>query len=98
MKTITKGRHKGQIQDNDYLPAGPVRVRTRTLRPNPPPIIVSQFSVSVPHHERRSGYLYDWHSGMSYGLASDELKAAHRAGVPFSRIVAGVKQLVEIHP
>jgi hypothetical protein len=94
---IVKGRRTGetQLQTSEYAPKGPVTLAKRTLLPPVPP---SQFKVAVPAHARHAGWLYDWHSGISLGVASDELRAQHKPGVPFDRTVAGVKQRVEIHP
>ena len=74
-----------QLQTAEYMPPGPVRVAKPAPRPKPQP-------------KRVSGYLYDAQSGVIAGLASDELKAQQKAGVPFERVIGGMKQLVVIHP
>jgi hypothetical protein len=95
---IVKARRtdEQQLQTSEYAPRGPVRLAP--LAKAKVPTLLPRAPFSVPEEQRVSGRIYDWHSGIMLGLASDELRAAQKAGVPFDRIVGGVKQRVEIHP
>lgn len=60
--------------------------------------LTEQFKCGVPENERRPGWLYDADSGVLMGLASDEMKAKHAAGVPFTFTCGGCPHKVVIHP
>jgi len=56
-----------------------------------------QYTVSVPESERTEGWLYDADSGCLMGLASDEMKQKHQAGLVFTATFAGCPHKVIIH-
>lgn len=59
---------------------------------------MEQFKVAVPRSERVNGYLYDYHSGICMGVASDEMKAKYPIGKqPFSMDISGCPHKLIIH-
>ncbi len=60
--------------------------------------MAEQFKVSIPYEKRTAGWLYDQHSGLCMGLASDEMKKKQKPGVPFKMAIAGCPHDVVIHP
>lgn len=60
--------------------------------------MAEQMRVAVPYEQRVAGWLYDHHSGMCMGIASDELKKKQSAGVPFKMALFGCPHTIVIHP
>jgi hypothetical protein len=58
---------------------------------------MEQFKVRIPEEERISGRLYDYHSGMAMGLASDEQKKKYGYGNVFKMSIAGCPHELIIH-
>jgi len=56
-----------------------------------------QFKAGVPEDQRVEGWLYDADSGCLMGLASDEMKQKHQAGLAFTATFAGCPHKVIIH-
>jgi len=54
--------------------------------------------VRVPDEERISGRLYDYNSGMTMGLASDEQKTKYGFNKVFSMNISGCPHRLVIHP
>lgn len=61
-------------------------------------IMAEQFKVGVPMEARVAGWLYDHHSGLCMGIASDEMKKKTIAGIPFKMVLLGTAHTLVIHP
>jgi hypothetical protein len=59
--------------------------------------VTEQYHAGVPPEKRTEGWLYDWHSGLLMGIASDELRARQPAGVRFKMVIGGCPHDVIIH-
>ena len=57
-----------------------------------------QFKVRVPEEERISGRLYDYDSGVTMGLASDEQKIKYGYNKVFIMQIGGCPHRLIIHP
>ena len=60
--------------------------------------MAEQFKVGVPYAQRIGGRIYDFHSGICMGLASDEQKKKYEAGQVFNMNIAGCPHKLIIHP
>ncbi len=57
-----------------------------------------QFKVAIPYHQRIKGRLYDYHSGLCMGLASDEQKKKYpKEKQPFTLSISGCPHKLVIH-
>jgi len=108
MKIVKEGTGHPELQTDEYCPRGPVvlkwKLPTRQREipaaavphPIPPGTKLPGSVVYVEPENRVKGHIYDDFSGQCLGLASDEEKAEHRAGVVYTRHKAGMKQKVVI--
>ena len=93
-----------EYNTNEYVPIGPARVITRdilNISSNVNKFILptygkSSMKLGFIASKAKPGWLYDMHTGLQLGPASDEEKEAHRRNEPWERIIAGMKQLVVI--
>ncbi len=60
--------------------------------------VKAQYLARVPDEERISGWLYDYHSGVCMGIASDELKVVQPRNAPFKQNISGCPHTLIIHP
>jgi hypothetical protein len=92
----------GPVQIARKLPRKPARTepRLRTTSnekaPIPGPTKLPRSCVFVELEDRVKGHIYDCFSGQDLGLASDEERAEHMAGVAYTRHRSGMKQQVVI--
>lgn len=90
---------KGEFQTREYAPAGPVVLAKTLKHPEPEKPAQPVQKIDVPlSPKRKSGCMYDAHSGHEIGLASDEMKAQQKAGIKYTRIIGGMKQEYIIEP
>lgn len=83
-----------EYQNKEYVPNGPVNIKP-SMKPSFMKL-ESNAKYGKQSEPKRVGWLYDAHTGLSLGPASDEMKAEHKSGEVWERIIAGMKQKVVI--
>ena len=58
---------------------------------------MEQYKAAVPVSERVDGYLYDAHSGVCMGIASDERKALTNPNTEFKQQISGCPHTLVYH-
>jgi len=58
---------------------------------------MEQFKVAIPADKRVNGWLYDAHSGLCMGIASDEMKAVIPYNTVFKQALFGCPYELVIH-